>query len=147
MTALFAVDAALDHGHGRRDLALPETADLVQAALLNFDALRYALIAWCVMPNHVHVLIETYSGYRLDEIVHSWKSFTAKQANRLLRRTGSFWAPEYFDRYMRDDAHLAATATYIAANPVRAGLCKDPSDWRFSSASQSWSGRDARGPE
>ena len=65
------------------------------------------------MPNHVHVLLQVTPAYTLDRITHSWKSYTAKEANRLLGRTGAFWAPEYFDRFMRDDAHLIRTATYI----------------------------------
>jgi REP element-mobilizing transposase RayT len=99
------------------------------------------------MPNHVHALVEIRSDYHLDQIVHSWKSYTAKQANRLLRRDGPFWAPEYFDRFMRDDAHLATTLIYIEENPVKAGLCATVSDWRFSSAWRGWGGRDARGPK
>jgi len=129
-----AIDAALDQGHGRRDLAIPEVAALIQNALLRFDGERYALIAWCVMPNHAHVLAEIFPGFSLDRIVHSWKSFTAHAANRLLGRTDRFWAPEYFDRYMRDDYHLAGARRYIESNPVKAGLCSEPEAWRFSSA-------------
>jgi len=132
------VDGALDQGHGRRDLTAPIIAELVQNALLTFDGERYALLAWCVMPNHVHVLLELRSSYRLDQIVHSWKSYTAVAANRLLARTGSFWAREYFDRFMRDEEHLARTAAYIEGNPVKAGLCEYISDWRFSSAWAGW---------
>jgi REP element-mobilizing transposase RayT len=142
-----AIDAALDQGHGRRDLAVPAVAELVQIALLTFDADRYALIAWCVMPNHVHALLTISPGYRLDRIVHSWKSYTAKEANRLLRRGGAFWAREYFDRFMRDSDHLARTAAYIEGNPVKAGLCEGVSDWRFSSAWGGWGRRDAGGPD
>jgi len=130
-----AADAVLDEGHGRRDLANPQIAELVQNALLQFDGERYALVAWCVMPNHVHALAEMRQGHRLDRVVHSWKSFTAHAANRLLRRADRFWAPEYFDRYMRDDAQLAAVQAYIEENPVKAGLCRKPEDWQFSSAS------------
>jgi REP element-mobilizing transposase RayT len=129
-----AVDALLDQGYGRRDLEIPAIAELVQRALLQFDGERYSLIAWCVMPNHVHTLIETRMGHRLDRVVHSWKSFTAKQANRWLNRDGAFWAPEHFDRYMRDNTHFAATRAYIERNPVKAGLCQEVSDWHFSSA-------------
>jgi putative transposase len=120
-----AIEAALDRGLGRRDLAVPEIATLVQRALLQFDGDRYAVIAWCVMPNHVNTLIETSRGHRLADVVHSWKSFTVKEANRLTGRNGAFWAPEYFDRFMRDDAHLAATRAYIEGNPVKAGLSRD----------------------
>ena len=134
-----AADAALDRGYGRRDLLLPELGQLVQRALLRFDGERYALIAWCVMPNHVHVLIETRPNYALDNVVHSWKSFTAHAANRVLGRSGIFWAPDYFDRYMRDEymrdeAHYLATVAYIEGNPIRVGLCEDPVEWQFSSA-------------
>jgi REP element-mobilizing transposase RayT len=131
------IDAALDQGHGRRDLAIPAVADLVQAALLAFDADRYVLIAWCVMPNDVHALLAPRPGYRLDRIMHSLKSYTAKEANRVLGRSGPFWAREYFDRFMRNTDHLARTAAYIEGNPVNAGLCESVSDWRFSSA---WAG-------
>jgi hypothetical protein len=44
------------------------------------------------MPNHVHALIEQAGGFPLGDIVHAWKSFTAKQANKQLGRTGAFWA-------------------------------------------------------
>jgi REP element-mobilizing transposase RayT len=144
---VLAIDAALDRGHGRRDLANPAVGALVQGALLAFDGERYAMNAWCIMPNHVHALVEIRSEYRLDQIVHSWKSYTSKRANRLLGRIGSFWSPEYFDRYMRDDEHFAATIAYIEGNPVKAGLCEEIADWRLSSAWSGWGGRDARGPE
>jgi REP element-mobilizing transposase RayT len=78
--------------------------------------------------------IETRTGHPLDRVVHAWKSYTAKEANRHLKRDGAFWAPEYFDRYMRDNAHLAATLPYIEHNPVEAGLCRVVSEWPFSSA-------------
>jgi REP element-mobilizing transposase RayT len=142
-----AIDAALDQGHGRHDLALPAVAALVQTAFLTFDADRYALIAWCVMPNHVHALLIVSPGYRLDRVVHSWKSYTAKEANRVLGRCGAFWAREYFDRFMRDSNHLARTAAYIEGNPVKAGLCESVSDWWFSSAWGGWGRRDAGGPD
>jgi putative DNA methylase len=81
-----AVDASLDQGYGRRDLAIPAIAEVIQQALLRFDGDRYAIIAWCVMPNHVHALIETWGTPSLSHIVHSWKSLTAKQANLYLKR-------------------------------------------------------------
>ena len=141
---VLATDEALDRGYGRRDLARSNVATLVQTALLALNGERYALIAWCVMPNHAHVLLAINPGFTLDRIVHSWKSYTAKEANRVLGRAGAFWAPEHLVRFMRDDQHLANTATYIEGNPVKAGLCESVADWRFSSA---WGGRDARAPD
>jgi hypothetical protein len=66
--------------------------------------------------------------------VHAWKSFSAKQADQYLRRNEAVWAREYFDRFMRDDVHWAATRIYIEQNPIKAELCGEASDWLFSSA-------------
>jgi hypothetical protein len=95
---------------------------LVENALLHFDAQRYRLHAWAIMPNHVHVLV-TPLDETLSDIVQAWKSFTAHGANALLDRHGVFWAPEYYDRAVRDDAHFANAVEYIAMNPVKARLC------------------------
>jgi REP element-mobilizing transposase RayT len=126
-------DAAYDRGLGGCALA-GDAAAIVEEALLHFDAERYRLIAWCVMPNHVHAMIAQVRGVPLDRVVHAWKSFTANQVNRLLRRSGALWQREYFDRYMRTDEQFWATKRYIELNPVAAGLCVAPTDWRWSSA-------------
>ena len=123
-----------DAGYGACHLRRPEIARMVQDALLHFDGERYRLIEWCIMPNHVHVLIEQSPGHRLSDIVQAWKSFSSKQANRLLGRSGPFWAREYFDRYIRDEGHLAAARRYIRENPVKARLCERAEDWPWSSA-------------
>jgi REP element-mobilizing transposase RayT len=128
------LEVLLNAGRGDCWLALDDIAALVQKALLHFDGQRYQLLAWCVMPNHVHMLIETREGYPLSEVVHSWKSFTAKEINHLLGRSGMVWAADYFDRYIRDDAHLQGAIEYIESNPAEAGLARRPEDWRFSSA-------------
>lgn len=124
----------LDQGYGACHLRNAPIAQIVEAALFHFDGIQYRLLAWVIMPNHVHVLIETIPGYPLAEVVQGWKSFTAKAANRLLGRTGRFWQPEYFDRAIRDERHFTSAVDYVHDNPCRAGLAQQPSDWRFSSA-------------
>jgi len=124
----------LDQGHGACWLRGERIATVVEDALLHFDGQRYRLLAWCVMPNHVHVVIETFREQSLSHTVHSWKSFTATQANRILGRTGVFWQREYHDRFMRNDEHLRQTVEYVEYNPVKAGLVRQAEDWRFSSA-------------
>ena len=104
---------------------------MVRDALLHFDGERYPLLAWIIMPNHVHALIETLPGFPLDGVIHSWKSFSAKRANRLLRRTGVFWMGDYFDRYVRDEKHLSAVIQYMEENPVKAGLVRFAREWRW----------------
>lgn len=123
-----------DAGHGQCWLRNPQIATSVEDALLYFDGEQYRLLAWCVMPNHAHVLIETLPSYPLSQVVHSWKSFTAKQANTLLGRNGIFWVREYYDRFIRNDRHLTEAINYIEQNPVKAGLVQNAKDWRFSSA-------------
>ncbi|HEV7667210.1 MAG TPA: transposase [Thermoanaerobaculia bacterium] len=123
-----------DAGHGACWLRDAHVAALVEMALLDFDGERYRLIAWCIMPNHVHALIETIGEWPLDRVVHGWKSYTSHQANRLLGRTGSFWAREYHDRFVRDDDHLAICVRYIENNPLAAGLVLQADSWRWSSA-------------
>ncbi len=86
------------------------------------------------MPNHVHILIEVFNGFSLSEIIHSWKSFSANQINKLLNRTGQVWMMEYFDRYIRDYEHFDKVVNYIHNNPVKAGLVKNPAEYRWSSA-------------
>jgi REP element-mobilizing transposase RayT len=132
-----AADAALDIGLGSRFLADPAVAGIVRDAILHFDTIRYRLLAWCVMPSHVHVLVEQVSGWPLERVVQGWKSVTARQANRLLGRNGSFWAREYFDRAMRSEEQVETTAAYIVANPVKARFCAAPEDWPWSSVARS----------
>jgi REP element-mobilizing transposase RayT len=86
------------------------------------------------MPNHVHVIVEQAEGWPLAQIVHSWKSFTANEVNRVLGRTRALWLREYYDRFMRDDDHLNSTIAYVENNPVSAGLVERPEQWRWSSA-------------
>ena len=107
---------------------------MVQASFLHFDGERYRLSAWVVMPNHVHLLLTPQDGWPLSRIVKDMKSFTSREANKLLGRRGQFWMEDYFDRYVRDAKHFANAIAYIENNPVKAGLVETAREWRFSSA-------------
>lgn len=133
---LTQIDGALDSGHGLRLLEDKTAAQLVVDALHHFDGERYRLVAWCVMPTHVHVIVEPLAAHLLGSIVKSWKAYSAAQINRVLGRTGALWAPDYFDRFMRDEDQLSNTIAYVEGNPVAAGLVKSAEDWPFSSASE-----------
>lgn len=128
------IEAWLDTGYGCCCLRIPAIAELTQGAFLHFDGLRYQLCAWVVMPNHVHVMAELNPDQLLPEVLHSWKSFTSKEANKKLGRSGQFWQEEYFDRYIRNTRHYECAIRYIHENPVKAGLVARPEDWPFSSA-------------
>lgn len=127
-----SIASHLDAGYGACHLAAPDVAAKVEQALLFGDGDRYRLLAWVVMPNHVHVLIQP--EVPLPGIVQSWKSFTAKTINRVLGLRGRFWQPDYYDRFIREDGHLHTVITYIEGNPVNAGLCCSAEEWLFSSA-------------
>ena len=86
------------------------------------------------MPNHVHILVETFPKIPLSSIVHSWCSYTAHKANKILGRTGTFWMREYHDRYIRDEQHYRNAINYIDNNPVKAGLAATPEAWPWGSA-------------
>ncbi len=128
------IEAHLDAGHGDCWLRRPEVATLVENAFLFFDGSRYRLHAWVVMPNHVHVLFTRSATDSISDIVKSWKSFTSHRALKTLRIESPFWQPDYFDRFIRDEKHYAAAVDYIEMNPVKAGLCRMPEEWPFSSA-------------
>lgn len=119
------VDGVLDAAHGEclfRDARLAQT---VADALTHFDGQRYSLSAWCVMPNHVHVVFTPLAGFTLSKILHSWKSFTANAINRQLQRSGPVWQAESYDHLVRDKADFMHHVFYVRENPQRAGL----QDW------------------
>jgi putative transposase len=128
-------DKIFDRGYGERLLAHPANAAIVEQALLHGDGQRYQLAAWCVMPTHVHVVLEQMPDCPLGKVVHSWKSFTAHEINKRERRTGQIWRREYFDRFMRSPMQFEWTVNYVENNPVAAKLVEHPQDWKFSSAS------------
>jgi Rad3-related DNA helicase/REP element-mobilizing transposase RayT len=112
----------LDAGAGSCVLRQPPAAGKVIAALRHFDGERYALGHFVVMPNHVHVLVRPLTGHTLSEILKSWKSFTAREINQSLGRTGALWQDESFDHIVRTPQALEQFSEYIRQNPAKAGL-------------------------
>ena len=128
------IEQYLDSGYGSCSLRDPRIANLLRETILKWNADRYELAAWVIMPNHVHILIRLIGKNLLSEIMHSIKSYAAHEANKVLGCTGRFWSVESFDRYIRNADHFRNTVKYIEENPVKAGLCKEAGDWEFSSA-------------
>ena len=133
-------DDVLDRGFGASLLREPACAKIVAEALMHGDPEQYELLTWCVMPNHVHALIYTNEKTELGAIVRLWKSYTAARINAATGRTGSLWARDYFDRFIRDERHFESNKRYIEMNPVSARLCDAPEAWAFSSAG--WRGNE-----
>lgn len=129
------VDKYLDAGHGDCWLKQPALADLVATALRFHQGQRFDLLAWVVMPNHVHAVVRPFRGCTLSKILQSWKGFTAHEANRILNRVGQpFWQAEAYDHLVRDDLDRDRCCNYISLNPVNAGLCTCPEAWKWSSS-------------
>lgn len=124
LEALFdrKIERYLDAGRGQCHLSNPEVARMVTQALLHFDGARYRLCAWCLMPNHVHVIFQPLEGHALTEILHTWKSYSANRANRILGRAGEFWQREYYDHLVRDEKDFYRVIQYVLDNPQKARL-------------------------
>jgi REP element-mobilizing transposase RayT len=117
----------LDECHGECLFRQEAAAEVVANALKHFDGTRYRLFAWCVMPNHVHTVVQPLTGHGLSSVLHSWKSFTANQVNRLLGRSGKLWQAESYDHLIRDEQDFAHHVWYVRNNPAATGLM----DWKW----------------
>jgi REP element-mobilizing transposase RayT len=127
------LESYLDKGRGECWLRQAKLASICEAAFLHWHGSGYVLKAWCLMPNHVHVLVQV-AKVPMASFVKSWKGYTARQCNTILRRKGGFWADDYWDTYMRDAEQERRAVHYIENNPVKAGMVVFAKDWSWSSA-------------
>jgi putative DNA methylase len=144
-------DCYLDRSCRIDFLATPAVAAMVRGNLHHHNGSKYHLLAYCIMPNHVHVLLQPREAERparevaepdeapdagspLSVIMHSLKSYTAHEANKILKRSGQFWQHESYDHWVRDEEELERIVSYIAFNPVQANLVRYPHEWFFCSA-------------
>jgi putative DNA methylase len=79
----------------------------------------------------------------LASVLHSWKSYTAKEANRILGRSGEFWQREYYDYLVRDEEDFYRYLEYTLQNPVKAGLCERWEDWPWNGLAEVDAGKNA----
>lgn len=157
--------------NGPYNLQEPQVAALVAESLRYRDGRVYTLHAFCIMPNHVHLVCTplpvvpvgqddilsygqanvvgqdgilpygqvdnlSYEYVPLAQILHSLKRYTAREANRLLGRTGAFWQHESYDHVVRDAAELERVIRYVANNPVAAGLVQEWTEWPWTYVGQ-----------
>jgi putative transposase len=131
-----AVDRILDRTvEGPFWLKDPLIASRVVLALRKGDSElnHYKLLAYVVMPNHVHALLTPKIEVR--KLMNALKGSTARAANRILNRTGNrFWQDESFDHWLRRNESFPRFIAYIERNPVTAKLVAKPEDWPWSSA-------------
>jgi len=112
---------------GHRILS-PEARTIVLNSIIHFDGKRYDLFAVCVMPDHTHILFQPFPKdedaegnlmfWSLPELMHSLKSFTAREINKLEASAGrQVWENEYHDRLMRSHEDVEEKFLYICRNP------------------------------
>ena len=110
-------------------------AKIVMDSLFWGNDRRYELFAFCIMPNHVHLmirpLIKNEKPFPLQQIMYDHKHFTAIEANKLLKRKGNFWQDEHYDHYIRNENEFFNILNYIYLNPVKANLVENPDEWEF----------------
>ncbi len=123
------IETALDKGFGENWMKKAEIAAIVADAIQHFAGERYELGAWCVMPNHVHMIVRPLGDHALPDILHSIKRHTALMANKALGREGAFWQKESYDHIIRDEDDFWNQTNYIERNPMAARL----EDWEFCS--------------
>lgn len=140
-------DSGLDNNPlGNCWLRKPDVANIVSDQLHKHDGVWYELQAFCIMPNHVHVLLDTSTQLhqlesseadteymQLDRIMKRIKGASSRYVNQLLGRTGSsFWQKDSYDHFVRNHEEWNRILAYILNNPVKAGLVKDWQEWSFS---------------
>jgi REP element-mobilizing transposase RayT len=140
-------DAWLDQclAESPRWLAQDDVARIVMQEIQQLDGERYRLLAFCIMPNHVHLLVDMHNFnqiaitvqagaarfYPLTDALRLLKGRTARYCNQLLGRTGAFWHHESYDHVVRDGHELERICSYILANPLKADLVLDAYSWPY----------------
>jgi len=115
-------------------------ANVVSDAIHFRDVIKYDLICFCIMPNHVHLVVEILEKHKiiadvsskyLTKVLQSLKSYTAIKSNRILQREGQFWQSENYDRVIRNEKEFEEVINYVVNNPVKAGFVSDAKNWQF----------------
>jgi REP element-mobilizing transposase RayT len=131
-------DSVLDRGgFGPQWLGDGRIAQEIVDSLHFLDGQVLALDTYSILSNHVHVIFKPLFDEKSDDyfaissIMHAHKRYSARQANRILKRTGQFWQHESYDHFVRDERELERIRRYVINNPVRAGLAERWEDWAW----------------
>ena len=118
-------EAWMDEGFGECVFRDPQLAQVMANACLHFQDRRHKTSCYVVMPNHCHVVVQPLGDYELEGVVNSWKGYVSYAVNQHLRRRGTLWQEESFDRIIRNEEHLFRVVQYIANNPRKARLPRE----------------------
>ena len=113
----------------------PDLAQILVDALYDLRArVRMRLHAFVVMPDHVHFVASLGEGETPSRLMHSLKSYAAKQINSRRGMSGNVWQRGFYSHGIRDERDAATKVRYVLENPVRAHLVDSPDAYEFSSA-------------
>jgi putative transposase len=134
----FAIyDKELDRSNEPYWLREKAIAEIIKASIEFFEGKELITHAYCIMSNHLHwVFTHQENAQVLWRILSRMKSYTAKEANKLLNREGHFWEEESYDHIVRDAKEFDNIVWYTLQNPVKAGFVKNWEEWAFSFVSE-----------
>ncbi|MCL2175278.1 MAG: transposase [Treponema sp.] len=98
------------------------------------DKFHFRLTNFCVMPTHIHLLIQPADGTKLDKIMHWLKNQSSKRWNLIHGSSDHLWGQRYFARAVKDMREYDFVMDYIDQNPVKAKLSATPAEWKASGA-------------
>jgi len=139
------IEEYFDRGAGSCPFFDMRISGAMAAALRFREGKQYRLLAWCVMPNHVHVVARLFPGQELPKVIKAWKNFSAKAANQALGQKGRFWQREYYDRLIRNGEELDRAIRYVVQNPAKAGLKNWTWVWSAGLEARTTAGQEASG--
>ncbi|MFH1305672.1 MAG: transposase [Candidatus Omnitrophota bacterium] len=94
----------------------------------------FLLHNYSMVNSHTHLILRLENIINLSQIMHSINRWYAAWYNTKYGRTGHFWEERFYAELIQDDLQLLTAMIYADLNPVKAGLCKHPADWKFSGA-------------
>jgi len=116
------IEKSLHEEHGACHLKEPAIARIVANAITNLDGEQYDLAAWCVMSNHVHLLIKPLAGFDLSKILQGIKGTSGRKVNEALNLEGPLWQKESYDHVVRDTDEFWNQLHDVERNPLEVGL-------------------------
>jgi len=114
--------------HNRKSLLLSQK-DCIFNALHFLNGKKYDLYAAVVLNDHLHMIINPIDT--LSKIMHSIKSFTAHEINKMLNKKGKFWQDESMDKVIRSEKEFIEKINYIVNNPIKAHLAHGYTDYKW----------------
>jgi putative transposase len=118
----------------RVDLSQSPILDIVSNTIHNDSGNKYDLYAFCIMPNHIHIVIKPLlksanEYFPIAEIMRVLKSVTAHKINNIKNTSGKVWQTESYDHVIRDEAEFTEILNYVINNPVKAGFVECWDKW------------------